>query len=204
MLNLNKIIVEYLASNRRLVIPEFGTFVKKESGEVVFSELLRTDDGVLASLLTARGLSAMEVAVVVDRYIFEVRHELEQCGYCRLGEIGTLRVEPSTKSLRLYPPLEQGELPRQMHYVPKPAEKQEPKVERETPKTSATPKHSAAPKAQKPTRKSFDMVMAIAVVIVIAALAAIAYGWYVSNLDMADDDAAMEELRVKPEQIVNG
>ena len=80
MLNLNKIIAEYLASNRRLVIPEFGAFVKKESGEVVFSELLRTDDGVLASLLTARGLSAMEVAVVVDRYIFEVRHELEQCG----------------------------------------------------------------------------------------------------------------------------
>ena len=204
MLNLNKIIVEYLASNRRLVIPEFGAFVKKESGEVVFSELLRTDDGVLASLLSARGLSDMEVAVVVDRYIFEVRHELEQCGYCRLGEVGTLRVEPSTKSLRLYPPLEQSELPQQMHYVPKPAEKQEPRVERETPKTSTTPKHSAAPKTTKPQRKRFDVVMVVAVVIVVVALAAIAYGWYVSNLSTVDDDAAMEELRVKPEQIVNG
>ena len=41
MLNLNEIIAEYLASHRRLVIPEFGAFVKKESGELLFSELLR-------------------------------------------------------------------------------------------------------------------------------------------------------------------
>ena len=207
MLNLNKIIVEYLASNRRLVIPEFGAFVKKESGEVVFSELLTTDDGVLASLLTARGLSDMEVAVVVDRYIFEVRHELEQCGYCRLGEVGTLRVEPSTKSLRLYPPLEQSELPQQMHYVPKPAEKQEPRVESKTsnaPTATNAPKITNTPKTTKPPRNRFDVVMVVAVVIVVVALAAIAYGWYVSNLSTVDDDAAMEELRVKPEQIVNG
>lgn len=114
-MNLNEIIAEYLASHRRLVIPEFGAFVKKESGELLFSELLRTDDGVLTALLTSRGLNDMEVAVVVDRYIFEVRHELEQYGYCLLGDVGTLRIEPDTKVLRLYPPVKG-----QVEFVEKP------------------------------------------------------------------------------------
>ena len=201
-----EVISDYLRENRRLVVPGFGAFMVKESGERLFSDLLRTDDGILASLLRAKGMNEMEAAVTIDRFIFEMRYDLEQFGYYRLGEVGTLRVEPSTKSLRLYPPLEQGELPRQMHYVPKPAEKQEPRVESKTsnaPTATNAPKITNAPKTQKPQRKRFDVVMVVAVVIVVVALAAIAYGWYVSNLSTVDDDAAMEELRVKPEQIVN-
>ncbi len=100
-----EIIAEHLQSNRRLVIPDFGAFMVKESGELVFSDLLRTDDGVLTSLLRSRGFNEMETAVTIDRFIFEVRHELEKYGYCLLGEVGTLRVEPVTKILRLYPPV---------------------------------------------------------------------------------------------------
>ena len=48
---------QYLASNRRLVVPEFGVFIAKEDGCVVFSELLVKDDGVLRSLLSQQGLS---------------------------------------------------------------------------------------------------------------------------------------------------
>ncbi|MBE6174441.1 MAG: hypothetical protein E7147_02710 [Rikenellaceae bacterium] len=203
---MNEIIAEYLASHRRLVIPEFGAFVKKESGELLFSELLRTDDGVLTALLTSRGLNDMEVAVVVDRYIFEVRHELEQYGYCRLGALGTLRLEPATKTLRFYPPVEQSELPQQMHYVPQPDERRETKDEskrQDESRNSNATKTSTAHKLSKRPRKRFDMVMVVAVVILVAALAAIAYGWYVSNIATADDDAAIEELRVKPGQNVN-
>ena len=98
-----EVIAEHLLSNRRLVVPAFGAFMVKESGERLFSDLLRTDDGVLASLLRERGLNEMEAAVTIDRFIFEVRHELEQCGYCRLGDVGTLRVEPETGAFRLYP-----------------------------------------------------------------------------------------------------
>ena len=110
-----EIIAEHLQSNRRLVVPAFGAFMVKESGELVFSDLLRTDDGVLTSLLRSRGLNEMETAVTIDRFVFEVRHELEQYGYCRLGDVGTLRVEPDTKVLRLYPPVKG-----QVEYVAKP------------------------------------------------------------------------------------
>jgi nucleoid DNA-binding protein len=203
-----EVIAEHLQTNRRLVVPNFGAFVVKESGERLFSDLLRTDDGVLTSLLRNKGLTEMETAVVTDRFIFEVRHELEQYGYCRLGEIGTLRVEPATRTLRLYPPV-QGEMPKQTPYIPKPivetenekvATKEQDTESSERPSTPITP---IAPKKAVQPRKKFDFVMIVAVVILVVALLGIGYGWYVSNLGTADDDAAMDALRITPGQIVN-
>ena len=43
--------------------------------------------------------------------------------------------------------------------------------------------------------------MIVAIVILLGALVAIGYGFYVSRLGVADDDAAMDALRVTPEQI---
>ena len=201
-----EVIAEYLQSNRRLVIPNFGAFMVKESGERLFSDLLNTDDGVLSSLLQSRGMNEMEAAVMIDRFIFEVRHELEQYGYCRLGEVGTLRVEPATKVLRLYPPV-QGEMPKQTPYIPEPiveTKKEEvaaKEQEAETPKVPNAPKSPAALKKPLKPRKKLDFVMVVAIAIVVAALVAIGYGWYVSNLGATDDDAAMNALRVVPEQL---
>lgn len=114
-----KVIAEYLLSNRKLVVPAFGAFVVKETGELAFTNLLNENDGVLASLLRDKGLNEMEAAVTIDRFIFEVRHELEQYGYCCLGELGTMRLEPDTNVLRMYPPVT-GELPKETNYVPTP------------------------------------------------------------------------------------
>lgn len=114
-----KVIAEYLLSNRKLVVPAFGAFVVKETGELAFTNLLNENDGVLASLLRDQGLNEMEAAVTIDRFIFEVRHELEQYGYCCLGELGTMRLEPDTNVLRMYPPVT-GELPKETNYVPTP------------------------------------------------------------------------------------
>ena len=206
---IEEVIVEYLRTNRKLVVPNFGAFMVKESGERLFSDLLRADDGVLFSLLHNRGLNEMEAAVMTDRFIFKVRHELEQYGYCRLDEIGILRVEPATKALRLYPPV-QGEMPKQTPYIPKLSETESEKRKAENEKSEfedesksvgsekATPN---APIAPKKPRKKFDLVMVMAVVILLVALLGIGYGWYVSNLGVADDDAAMDALRVAPEQI---
>ena len=208
-----KIISEYLRTNRRLVVPAFGAFMVKESGERVFSDLLRNDDGVLASLLRSRGLNEMEAAVTIDRFIFEMRHDLEMYGYYRLGEVGTLRVEPDTKVLRLYPPV-QGEMPKAKPYIPQPVIEEKREVvatEVKTPSAPVTseiistpnePKIATAPKSSVKPRKRFDLVMVVAIVIVLAALLAIGYGWYVSTL-AEGDDVAMDALRVTPEQTLN-
>lgn len=202
-----EVITEYLQTNRRLVVPNFGAFVVKESGERIFSELLCTDDGILSSLLQARGLSSMEVAVTIDRFIFEVRYELERYGYCRLEELGTLRVEP-TKTLRLYPPVH-CEMPKQMPYIPKPISAAEMSAEsvQETTKTGNGPKshdtYKASPKSVVKPRKKFDVVVFIAAVIVTLALLGILYGFYVSGLSTDADDAAMDARRVEPMAITN-
>ena len=198
-MNVVEVITEYLLDNRKLVVPNLGAFIVKETGERIFSDLLRVDDGVLVSLLRAKGLSEMETAVTIDRFVFETRHEMELYGYCRLGDLGTLRVEPGTKVVRLYEPV-YGEMPKQTPYVPEPVvieetdedKRQESVEEKEEPITPPTPQPTPQPAEKteverKPRpmvqpRKKFDFVMLFAIVILVVALAGIAYGVYVSTL----------------------
>ena len=43
-----ELISKYLESNKRLVVPNLGAFIVKEAGRVVlFSNLIKGDDGVL-------------------------------------------------------------------------------------------------------------------------------------------------------------
>ena len=58
-------------------MPKLGAFiVKQPSGIVRFSELMRTDDGVLRSLLVAYGISSIEANGMIDRMVFEIRHAI--------------------------------------------------------------------------------------------------------------------------------
>lgn len=107
---LNKIISQYLKSNKRLVIPGLGTFVVKEqSGEVIFTEMYRRDDGVLSSLMVENGTPELEAAGEIDRMVFEIRHAvqngssylIEGLGVLRAGENSTIAFayEPHTVSV---------------------------------------------------------------------------------------------------------
>ncbi len=72
---LTNIIGEYLKHNKRLVVPNLGTFiVKAQGGAILFSDLMRGDDGVLRSLLMAYGMKELEANGLIDRLVFEVRH----------------------------------------------------------------------------------------------------------------------------------
>lgn len=68
----------YLESHKRLVVPQLGVFIVKEAGKVVlFSELMKRDDGELRALLAAEGKSELEVAGEIDRFVFEVKNALQ-------------------------------------------------------------------------------------------------------------------------------
>lgn len=89
---ITKLISQYLATHKRLVIPNLGTFIVKVPNEsILFSNLIKTDDGVLRSLLTENGVSQLEAAGIVDRFVFEVQYRLQNNGACRLGGLGELR-----------------------------------------------------------------------------------------------------------------
>ena len=54
----NKIIADYLKTNKRLVVPQFGAFLHKDDGTVAFVPFLKKDDGVLIQLIgSAYGLN---------------------------------------------------------------------------------------------------------------------------------------------------
>ncbi len=93
-------IIAYLAQERRLVIPQLGTFLVKEAPggasdaglrdgvpgeglqgraaepparEIVFSAYWQDDDGVLRRVLRSdHGLSEIEAAGLIDRFVYEV------------------------------------------------------------------------------------------------------------------------------------
>ena len=72
---INKIIAEYLRTNKRLVVPHFGAFIRKENSEaIVFVPFLKKDDGVLQQLLVSEyGMDSADAQAVIDEYIAEIK-----------------------------------------------------------------------------------------------------------------------------------
>lgn len=106
-----EVISKYLATNKRLVVPNLGTFIVKKAGEqILFSNLMKGDDGVLRGLLVEEGLSAIEVAAVLDRFVFEANFRLQQGLACSLKNFGTLRNGDNGTVLFDYEPQMDGEV----------------------------------------------------------------------------------------------
>lgn len=71
---IEKFIIDYLAAHKRLVVPQLGAFiVKQPDGKILFSELLKRDDGVLRGLLCAQGMTEVQAMAVINRLVFDVR-----------------------------------------------------------------------------------------------------------------------------------
>ena len=87
-----EIIAKYLESNKRLVVPNLGTFIVKVPQQaVLFSNLMKSDDGVLRSEIVKSGVSELDAAALIDRFVFEVNDRLSTGGVCALSGFGVLR-----------------------------------------------------------------------------------------------------------------
>lgn len=72
--------------------------VKDSQSKILFSPLLKKDDGVLRSLLQESGLGEIEVAATIDRFIFELKHATAEVGgEFELAEFGVLRHDEGGK-----------------------------------------------------------------------------------------------------------
>ncbi len=90
------IIARYLESHRRLIVPQMGAFIVKEPGRgVLFSELLKRDDGVLRGLLVEAGTGEIEAAGAIDRFVFEVRHAVQEGREYPLAGLGVMKAGPN-------------------------------------------------------------------------------------------------------------
>lgn len=87
-----KIIADYMRSNKRLVVPQFGAFIRKDTdGKIVFVPFLRKDDGVLAQLVcTACGLGLDEARNAIDDYVTGIRAGIAARGSFVIEGVGRL------------------------------------------------------------------------------------------------------------------
>lgn len=93
---LHRFLIKYLESNSRILVPQLGVFLVKEPGRnIVFSELMKRDDGVLRGLLCDEGRSEIEAAGMIDRFVFEVRHAVENGEDYRIPDFGTFKPGPN-------------------------------------------------------------------------------------------------------------
>lgn len=93
---INRIIAEYIKGHKRLVVPDFGAFIRKETGEVVLIEFLKKNDGVLISLIAAtKGISEQEAFEAAEQYVAKIKRNIAQSGDYYIEGLGRIYVTPS-------------------------------------------------------------------------------------------------------------
>ena len=207
---------QYLGSHKRLVIPQLGTFIVKEPGvSIVFSELLKRDDGVLRQLLAAEGMSELEALGEIDRFVFEVRHAVEHGREFPLGDFGVMRPGPNgTIGFTCTPrPAQQAPAePAAVAAAPAADVQPEPaKLPGDAPRVSPSAKMNPDPSVRglrygkppkntnaysyvhrPPRRRGADRFIWIAVIAAAIAVAAIAFG-YLRDKEEAQDEQYIEQ-----------
>lgn len=195
------IVTQYLEAHKRLVIPQLGTFIVKEPGRsILFSELLKRDDGVLRGLLRAEGLGELEAAGEIDRFAFEVRHAVQHGQEYRLEGFGVMKPGPNDTIAFVYEPrsavASTGEKPGRGQQLQPEKVAEAVKTAFAEPRVSPSVKMNPDPSVRglrygrppkstdaytyvdRPPRRRADRFIWIAVIAAVVALAAIAFGYW--------------------------
>ena len=148
---INKIIAEYLRTNKRLVVPHFGAFIRKENSEaIVFVPFLKKDDGVLQQLLVSEyGMDSADAQAVIDEYIAEIKESIAARGAYVIEGVGRLMTDSNGICY-----LELGAAPAQAAAV-RPVDTASPVGPASFPAPSAEPaRHTKIQQQARPTEKT--------------------------------------------------
>ena len=94
IVKISAIIEAYLQRENRLIIPSVGTLLKrKESGEIVFVEMLKKNDGKLVGLVAEQfGVAADEAEAIVEGYSEEIGRQIATSRKFIIDGVGVLLV----------------------------------------------------------------------------------------------------------------
>lgn len=207
-----RIFSQYLESHKRLVIPQLGTFIVKEPGQsIVFSELLKRDDGVLRALLAAEGMGELEVAGEIDRFVFEVRHAAEHGQEYPLEGFGVMKPGPNGTIAFVYEP--QARLAGKDSVEPAQRVENTPQEAAAEPAPKVSPSVKMQPEpyvkglrygkprkttdayryVDRPPRRGVDRFVWVAVIAALIAVAAIAFGYFREKDEPAEQMQHIEQ-----------
>ncbi len=93
----NNLLKQLIAQHRRVVIPDFGAFLKKEGprGEqLVFSPFLRKDDGMVTeALIREYGVESEDARGMIAEFVVYVRQSLSSSGRYYIEGVGMLAAD---------------------------------------------------------------------------------------------------------------
>lgn len=93
----NNLLKQLIAQHKRVVIPEFGAFLKKEvpgGEELVFSPFLRKDDGVVTDAIVREyGVETEDARAMVAEFVIYLRHSLASSGRYHIEGVGLLAAD---------------------------------------------------------------------------------------------------------------
>lgn len=77
--------------SKMVIIPGFGAFIKRESGELVFTDMLCVDDGILVSTIKTRaGISEEQARITTGNYVLAMRDKLRFNNRATVEGLGVL------------------------------------------------------------------------------------------------------------------
>lgn len=93
----NNLLKQLIAQHRRVVIPDFGAFLKKETPEgeeLVFSPFLRKDDGMVTDAIVREyGVETEDARAMVAEFVIYLRQSLASSGRYYIEGVGMLAAD---------------------------------------------------------------------------------------------------------------
>lgn len=179
---LNRIIASKLKTSRRLVIPNLGVFIVGSDGRILFSELMRSDDGVLRQAVTEeKGVSESEANILIDRFVFEIRAALERGTSYRIEGFGALQRDE--RGVVVFRNNDTRAILRDIYaQEEKAAEEAESGAKDVAPTVAAAPAPAKrAPRPAAGRKGGVDIFLITAIVVAIVAVGVIIYGYIQSK-----------------------
>jgi nucleoid DNA-binding protein len=204
-----KVIRDYMEGGaRKLIVPGFGSFIRRDGGEIVFSGLLRSEDFTLSEMVEDRGgYSEVEAMALIDRFIFETRDAIERTGSATIEGFGTLTLDPRGAyqfqySPTYHPPTRQEHAVQESLFETIPPKKEQPAAEplrvrpavdapksvvpaRQNPEPAVRRPQPAKPRHKEPQKQKHsraDIILIVALVAAGLALVAMAFAFSAGNM----------------------
>ncbi len=84
--------------SRRVIIPGWGAFIKRDSGETVFTDILQTDDGILRrTVAETSGTGTPGAEAAVARFVEKAKKDISLYGHTHIAGVGTVSLTPEGK-----------------------------------------------------------------------------------------------------------
>ncbi len=88
---ISRIVNKLLKTEKRITIPALGSFMKRNDGVIVFTDMLKDDDGVLARHVAAQMfVSTKEAQEDISKFTEQVNRNLRERGVAELSDLGLL------------------------------------------------------------------------------------------------------------------